>query len=54
MWAHSSGGERLLHTQEVPGSNPGEPIEFAGIGPFGCDSLVTCPEGLSFFVATEI
>jgi hypothetical protein len=24
--AHSSGGERLLHTQEVPGSNPGEPI----------------------------
>src|SRR5207342_3932524 len=29
--AHSSAGERSLHTREVPGSIPGAPIPFAAV-----------------------
>src|SRR5436853_2301013 len=46
-WAHSSAGERPLHTREVPGSIPGAPIvisrvvkRFVRRGRVGCPLLV--------------
>jgi hypothetical protein len=53
--AHSSAGERSLHTREVPGSIPGAPIlatpmstRFAARGPEACPSLVNRSSPFSY------